>query len=157
MTEPPSPPRAVLSFTRHCLEQTFWRKMQTQKNIWVFLRWWEYKNPGQRRQWFGCWSWSSGFPDGAVVKKKKKIHLADVGDVRYTGLIPGSGRSLGEGNGNLLQYSCLGNPLDRGARWATVHGVAKSWTRLSNWTTQLLGLDLVKGIWCKEMPLSLLS
>ena len=44
------------------------------------------------------------------------------GDV---GFIPGLGRSLGEGNGNLLQYSCLGNPMDRGAWWTTVHGVAK--------------------------------
>ena len=43
------------------------------------------------------------------------------------GLIAGSGRSLGERNGNLLQYACLGNPMDRGAWWATVHGVAKSW------------------------------
>ena len=40
-------------------------------------------------------------------------------------LIPGSGRSPGEGNGNVLQYSCLGNPMDRGAWWATVHGVAE--------------------------------
>ena len=44
------------------------------------------------------------------------------------GLIPGSGRSPGEGNGNLLQYSCLGNPMDRGAWWAIVHGVVKTWT-----------------------------
>jgi len=49
-------------------------------------------------------------------------------------LIPGLGRSPGERNGNLLQYSCLENPMDRGAWWATVHGVAKSWTRLSNLT-----------------------
>ena len=41
------------------------------------------------------------------------------------GLIPGSGRSPGEGNGNPLQYSCLGNPMDRGAWWATVHHVSK--------------------------------
>ena len=40
-------------------------------------------------------------------------------------LIPGSGRSPGEENGNLLQYSCLGNPMDRGIWWATVHGVTK--------------------------------
>ena len=44
------------------------------------------------------------------------------------GLIPGSGRSLGGGCDNPLQYSCLENPMDRGAWWATVHGVAKSWT-----------------------------
>ena len=43
----------------------------------------------------------------------------------YVGLIPGSGRSPGEGNGNLLQYSCLGNPMDRGAGQATVHGVTR--------------------------------
>ena len=42
-----------------------------------------------------------------------------------TGSIPGSGRSSGEGNGNPLQYSCLENPMDRGAWWATVHDVAK--------------------------------
>ena len=44
------------------------------------------------------------------------------------GLIPGSGRSLGEGNGNPLQYFCLGNPMDRGAWLVTVHGVTKSQT-----------------------------
>ena len=44
---------------------------------------------------------------------------------RDPGSIPGSGRSLGEGNGNPLQFSCLGNPMDRGASWATVHGVAR--------------------------------
>ena len=48
------------------------------------------------------------------------------------GLIPGLGRSPGKGNGNPLQYSCLENPMDREAWQATVHGVAKSWTQLSN-------------------------
>ena len=52
----------------------------------------------------------------------------DLGDVRDTGLIPGSGRSSGGGNGNPLEYSCLENPMDRGAWWTMVHGVAKSWT-----------------------------
>ena len=47
------------------------------------------------------------------------------------GLIPGSGRSPGGGNGNPLQYSCQENPVARGAWWATVHGLAKGWTRLS--------------------------
>ena len=46
--------------------------------------------------------------------------------------IPGSGRSHGEGNGNPLQYSCLGNPMDREAWWAIIHGVAKSQTQLSD-------------------------
>ena len=48
------------------------------------------------------------------------------------GLIPGLGRSTGEGNGNPLQYSCLEDPMDRGAWWATVHGVTESRTRLSD-------------------------
>ena len=68
-----------------------------------------------------------GFPCGSVVKNLP----ANAGDIRYVGSIPGSGRSLEEGNGNPLQYSCLGNPMDRGAWQATVLGVAKSWTRLS--------------------------
>ena len=53
------------------------------------------------------------------------------------GLIPGSGRSPGEGNGNPLQYSCLENPMDGGAWWATVHGVAKSRTQQSDFTFTL--------------------
>ena len=52
--------------------------------------------------------------------------------MQETGLIPGSGRAPGEGNGYPLQYSYLGNPKDRGAWQATIHEVAKSWTRLSN-------------------------
>ena len=62
-----------------------------------------------------------GFLGGSVVKNLP----ANAGD---TGLILGSGRSLEEGNGNPFQYSCLENPMDRGAWWATVHRVAKSWT-----------------------------
>ena len=50
-------------------------------------------------------------------------------------LIPGSGRSPGEGNGHPLQYSCLENSMDWGAWWATVHGVEKSWTQLSDFTS----------------------
>ena len=46
---------------------------------------------------------------------------ANAGDVRDTGSIPGSGRSPADGSGNALQYSCLENPMDRGACWATVH------------------------------------
>ena len=59
-----------------------------------------------------------GFPGGSVVKNLP----ATTGDA---GSIPGSGRSPGEGNDNTLQYSCLGNTVDRGAWWATVHGVTK--------------------------------
>ena len=50
--------------------------------------------------------------------------------------ISGSGRSPGEGNGRPLQYSCLGNPLEREAWWATDHEVTKSWTQLNNWKQQ---------------------
>ena len=59
-----------------------------------------------------------GFPGGSVVKTLP----ANAGEV---GLIPRWGRFPGEGSGNPLQYSCLGKPVDRGAYWATVHGVAK--------------------------------
>ena len=50
---------------------------------------------------------------------------AGAGDTRDAGSIPGSVRSLGGGSGSPLQYSCLGNPMDRGAWWATVHGAAE--------------------------------
>ena len=53
---------------------------------------------------------------------------ANVGDIRNAGLIPGSGRAPGGGHGNPLQFSCLENPMDRGAWWATVHGVMQSHT-----------------------------
>ena len=59
-----------------------------------------------------------GFSGGSVVKNPP----ANAGD---TGSVPGSGRSPGEGNGNLLQYPGLGNPMNRRAWWAIVHGVAK--------------------------------
>ena len=60
--------------------------------------------------------------------KESACNAGDTGDV---GLIPGSGRSPGEGNGNPLQYSCLENPMDRGIWRATIHRVAKSRTQLS--------------------------
>ena len=61
----------------------------------------------------------------ALVVKNLTANAEDMGS------IPGLGRSSGEGNGNPLRCSCLGNPMDRGAWWATIHGVAKSWTGLS--------------------------
>ena len=60
---------------------------------------------------------------------------ANPGAAGDLGSIPGSGRSPGEGNGNPLQYSRLENPMDRGAWWATVCGVSKSWAQLSNQAT----------------------
>ena len=59
---------------------------------------------------------------------------ANAGD---TGLIPGSGKSPGEANGNPLQYSCLESPIDKGASWDTVHEVAKSQTQLSDFNLHL--------------------
>ena len=75
------------------------------------------------------------FPGGPVVKNPpsngsdSKESACNAGD---PGSLPRLKRSPGEGNDNLLQYSCLENPMDRGARQVTVHGVAKSWTRLSD-------------------------
>ena len=66
-----------------------------------------------------------GFPGGSMVKNPPE----KTGDACS---IPELGRSPGEGNGNPLQYSWLGNPMDRRAGQATVHGVTKSWTQLSN-------------------------
>ena len=66
---------------------------------------------------------------------------ANAGDIRNAGLIPGSEKSPGEADGNPLQYSCLENPMERGAWWATVHGVTKSWTQLK----QPLIVDLRVG------------
>ena len=72
-----------------------------------------------------------GFPGGL----EGRASACNEGD---PGSIPGLGRSLGEGNGNPLQYSCLENPMDRAAWWATVHGVAKSQTRLSSHFTSYM-------------------
>ena len=74
------------------------------------------------------------FPGGSDGK-------APAYNVGGPGSIPGSGRSLGEDNGNPLQYSCLENPMDGGAWLATVHGFAKSWTRLSNFTVRICALN----------------
>ena len=60
--------------------------------------------------------------------------LASAGDIRDASLISGSGGSPGEGHGNPLQCSCMENPMDRGAWRATVHRIAKSWTRLRDFT-----------------------
>ena len=69
-----------------------------------------------------------GFPGVSQMTLLVKNPFANTGDVRDMGLIPGSGRSPGEGHDNPLQYSCLENPMDR--RTWTVHGVTKSQTRL---------------------------
>ena len=62
---------------------------------------------------------------------------ANVRDIRDVGLIPGSGRFLGEGNGNPFQYPCLENPMNRRAWWAIVHGVPRNQKRLKRVSMQL--------------------
>ena len=74
-----------------------------------------------------------------------KISAHHVGD---PGSIPGLGRSTGEGNGNPLQYSCLENPMDRGVWRATVHGVAKSRTQLSEFTFFHLNFPNLEPVCC---------
>ena len=71
-----------------------------------------------------------GFPGSSVGKNLP----ANAGDVRDSGSVLGLGRSPGGGHGNPLQCSSLENPMDRGAWWATVHGVTKGQTQLSNFT-----------------------
>ena len=87
------------------------------------FKWTKASHTKTNNTWFSF----KGFPGGTEAKASAR----SAGD---PGLIPGLGRSPGEGNGNPLQYSCLKNPMDRGAWWATVHGVAKSRTRLSDFT-----------------------
>ena len=85
-----------------------------------------------------------GFPSGSDDKESAC-------NTEVMSLIPGSGRSPGEGDGYPLQYSCLENSMDRGAWLATLHGVAKSWTRLSSYyfhfleAEQLLALNRVRN------------
>ena len=78
--------------------------------------------------------WES-FPGGSDGKES----ACNAGDL---GLIPGLGKIPREGNGNPLQYSCLENSMDRGAWWATVHGVAKSQTQLSEWEHPFLSHNI---------------
>ena len=74
--------------------------------------------------------WKIGIIGASLVAQVVKNPPANAKDIRDAGLIPGLGRFPGGGHGNPLQYSCLENPMDRGARQATVHDVAKSWTQL---------------------------
>ena len=88
----------------------------------------------------------TGFPNGSD-SKESACNAGDAGDM---GWIPGLGRSLGVGNGNSLQYSCLENPMDRGAWWTIIHRVAKCQTRLNTHTRDtcsLLGLCTCSSPW----------
>ena len=108
-----------------------------QKNILVDSRFWPFMNKDDINthvrgfffvdisfQLLWVYIKEYGFPDGSLTKES----TCNAG----AGLIPGWGRSPGGGHGNPLQYSCLENPMDRGARQATTQGVAESWTKLSN-------------------------
>ena len=96
-----------------CGEEGKWMKHNLERN---------WRHPGSRAS-----------PVALVVKNLP----ASAGDIRDTSSTPGSGRSPGGGHGNPLQYSCLENPMDRGAWWATVHGVTKRWTRLERLSTDI--------------------
>ena len=103
---------------------------------------------GEMEEFTCSFSWVSisslDFPGGSDGQES----ACNAGDL---GLIPGLGRSPGEGNGNLLQYSCLVNPMDRGASWAIVHGVTKdtdTTQQLNNKNNILLGS-------CETVPESL--
>ena len=87
------------------------------------------------RTFFRFYAWA--FQVELVLKHP----LANAGDVRDPGLIPGLGRSPGRGNGNPLQYSCLENPTDRGDWQTTVHRVVKSQTRLKRLSLHVLCTD----------------
>ena len=82
--------------------------------------------------------WAS---QGARVVKNPS---AKAGDIREVGSMLGWGRSPGEGNGNPLQYSCLENPMERGACWATVHGVTQSQTRLK-WLSMHMNVKYIQA------------
>ena len=81
-----------------------------------------------------------------------KESTANAGDAGDSGLIPGSGRSPWGGNGNPLQYSCLGNPTNIWAWQATVHGVAKSLTWLSDWP-HIIHCNFYKQVFCCQTDL----
>ena len=124
---------------------------------------WPSTSPERSSRWstLQCPSYNLKFPDGLDGKES----ACNAGD---PGLMPGLGRSPGEGNGNALRYSCLENFMDREAWWATVHGFTSSQTWLSDWHfftlhrlfphPQLLALSFKLGlvtpacsIWFKQL------
>ena len=110
------------------------------------LRWWNSINTLPCELHRGKTSRDDGFPGGLRAKES----ACSAGDL---GSIPGSGRSPGEGNGSPLQYSCLENPMDRGAWQAAVRGVSKSQTRLSTtlfrWDDQVMNKITAPFYWHK--------
>ena len=94
--------------------------------VWLSFRSWAH--PGHEDDMFWWLTWVIWCFLGGSEGKASACNAGDLG------LISGSGRCLGEGNGNPLQYSCLENSIDGGAWWATVHWVSKNWTRLNDFT-----------------------
>ena len=111
-----SHPHHVLSFSSTTFFIVSWYRHVL--NIFSVLYWLMYKSPCHFLYIWDCMLLSTGFPGGSVVKNTPS-NAEDVG------LVPGSGRYPGEGNGKPFQYVCLEGPGDRGAWWAAVHGVAK--------------------------------
>ena len=103
----------------------------------------EHERMGDGRGGRGAWAHGL-LPPPTRGQRASQVALviknlpANAGDVRGAGSIPGSGKSPGEGNGSPLQYSCLEDPMDRGAWQATVHRVTKSWTRLKRFSMHIL-------------------
>ena len=96
------------------------------------------ENPRDREAWWAAiygvaqsWTQLKQLSCSSSSSSEGKASACNAGD---SGSIPGSGRSPEEGNGSPLQYSCLENPMDGGGWWATVHGVTKSRSRLSDFT-----------------------
>ena len=122
----PSPSTIPCFFSRLFTQSDFFFLSFNLLNTNQGLPWWSSGQESSlqcRGQRFDSW-W--GFP-GGWDSKESACNSGDLGST------PGSGRSPGEGNGNRLPYSCLGNPMDREAWRATVHGTAKSRTPLSDW------------------------
>ena len=136
----------------------------------MFLKWQNYGNKlvvmGQGKGWKGFIN--KRLQEGAVVMTEfcdlfavvvtwlyrcpsgswGNETICNAGDVGDTDLTPGLGRALGVGNGNPLWYSRLGNPMDRGAWWATVHGVTKGRTQLGIHATQAGGNSSDERVLC---------
>ena len=111
--------------------------------------------PKRERSKGTCKFWALHPPSWASQVDLMVKNLPDnAWDIRDIGSIPGSGRSPGGGHGNPLQYSCLESPMDRGAWRFTIHGTAKSWTRLKwlsmhlpSWTYCLPGVHYFASVW----------
>ena len=111
-------PEAIYVYQKPCLELP---------NIYIpFFQYTFFQNCSYLKRQHYLMKW--GFPDGTSGNES----TSSAGD---PGSIPGSGRSVGDRNGNLFQYSCLENPMDRGAQWATFHRIAKCQTQLKQLST----------------------